>query len=136
MNVLMRAGALGVMSGSRSLLAPALLARELSSPMAFILSLLALGELVADKLPVTPARTDPLGLSARLVSGAIVGASICKRRDRIACAMTAAAGALVGSYALVAARRLAASQRIPNALAGACEDALALAAGRWLILRA
>jgi uncharacterized membrane protein len=136
MNVLFRAGALGAVSGSRSLLAPALVARRMSSsPLARILSLLAAGEVVTDKLPSIPARTDALPLMGRLASGAIVGASISKGRYRIPCALTGAAGALAASYALVAARRLATSRRIPNAVAGTCEDALALAAGLWLMQR-
>ena len=50
-----------------------------------ILTLLALGELVADKLPQTPSRTAPPGLLARLIMGALTGA----------CAATAGAGGAV-----------------------------------------
>jgi uncharacterized membrane protein len=40
-----------------------------SLPAVIILSLLALTELILDKLPNTPNRTAPLGLIARIVTG-------------------------------------------------------------------
>jgi uncharacterized membrane protein len=136
MNPLITAGAFGAVSGSRSMLGPALVARPVSSsPLARILSYLAAGEIAADKLPAIPARTDTLPLFGRIVSGAIVGASVCSRRQRVACALTGAAGALVAAYALAAGRRVAAQRRIPNAVAGAFEDVLALGAGLWLVRR-
>jgi uncharacterized membrane protein len=137
MNVLVTAAALGAVSGSRSMLAPALVARAISSsPLAPILSLFAAGEMAADKLPAIPARTEALPLFGRMVSGAVVGAAVGGRRHRVAGALTGAAGALAASFALAAARRLASAQRIPNAVAGVCEDALALGAGLWLTRRA
>jgi uncharacterized membrane protein len=136
MNPLLTAGALGAVSGSRSMLAPALVARAVgSSPYAPILSLFAAGEMAADKMPFIPARTDALPLVGRVASGAMVGAALTKG-NRAAGALAGAAGALAASYALVAARRYAAAWRIPNAVAGACEDALALAAGMWALRRA
>ena len=136
MNALITAGAFGAVSGSRSMLGPALVARAVSSSsLARILSYLAAGEMAADKLPTIPARTDTLPLFGRIVSGAIVGASVCSRRQRVACALTGAAGALVAAYALTAARRVAAQRRIPNTVAGAFEDVLALGAGLWLVRR-
>jgi uncharacterized membrane protein len=136
MNALITAGAFGAVSGSRSMLGPALVARAVSSsPLARILSYLAAGEMAADKLPTIPARTDTLPLFGRIVSGAIVGASVCSRRQRVACALTGAAGALVAAYALTAGRRVAAQRQIPNAVAGAFEDVLALGAGLWLVRR-
>jgi len=136
MNALITAGAFGAVSGSRSMLGPALVARAVSSsPLARILSYLAAGEMAADKLPTIPARTDTLPLFGRIVSGAIVGASVCSRRQRVACALTGAAGALVAAYALTAGRRIAAQRQIPNAVAGAFEDVLALGAGLWLVRR-
>ncbi|HTQ33765.1 MAG TPA: DUF4126 family protein [Stellaceae bacterium] len=43
---------------------------------AYILTLLAVIELVFDQLPGTPSRKSPTGFTARLVSGAISGAAI------------------------------------------------------------
>src|ERR1017187_10526338 len=42
----------------------------------YILSLLALGELIADKLPRTPSRKSPLGFIGRITTGALCGASL------------------------------------------------------------
>src|SRR5215831_8674861 len=41
-----------------------------------VFTALAVAELIADKLPKTPARTAPLGLIARLVLGAACGVAI------------------------------------------------------------
>ena len=42
----------------------------------YVISLLAIGELVADKLPTTPSRKASVGFAARLVSGALCGAAL------------------------------------------------------------
>jgi len=55
-----------------------------STPLAFlgsaaapyVLSLLAIGELIADKLPKTPSRKAPMGFSARVASGALCGGAM------------------------------------------------------------
>jgi uncharacterized membrane protein len=83
---------IGVIAGLRSLTAPAVLswAARLgwlhleNTPLAFlgyaaspyILSMLAIIELIADKLPKTPSRKAPLGFAARLVTGALCGAAL------------------------------------------------------------
>lgn len=50
----------------------AFLAGSLVAAIAFTVA--AVGEYVADTLPQTPSRTAPVGLSARIVFGALVGA--------------------------------------------------------------
>src|SRR5215831_817434 len=82
---------IGFFAGLRSLTAPAATAwaahlewlrldRPLSLigsfPSAVILTLLAIAELVADKLPKTPNRTSPPGLIARILTGALTGACV------------------------------------------------------------
>jgi uncharacterized membrane protein len=47
-----------------------------SVPGVAIFTLLAIEELVADKLPQTPSRTAPPGLIARIVMGGLTGACI------------------------------------------------------------
>ena len=94
--------------------------------------LLALGEMVMDKLPATPSRVSPMVLSGRVVSGAIAGAAVTPgaRVQGALIGITAAVGA---SYLLYALRRLATGKlRIPNLLAGLAEDALVLEAGARL----
>src|SRR5262249_35726026 len=42
----------------------------------WVLTFLAVGELVADQLPSMPSRTAPRGFTARIVSGAVSGAAV------------------------------------------------------------
>jgi hypothetical protein len=42
----------------------------------YILSILAIGELIADKLPKTPSRKAPMPFAARVVIGALCGAAL------------------------------------------------------------
>jgi uncharacterized membrane protein len=51
----------------------------------YVLTILALGELVTDKLPSTPSRKIPIQFGARIVAGALCGA-----------ALTAPSGAWIG----------------------------------------
>ena len=90
--VLLMALLIGVVAGLRSLTAPAVVAWagflgwiNLSHTWAswvanigtvVILTVLAVGELVADKLPKTPARTAPPGFAARIITGGFSGAVI------------------------------------------------------------
>jgi uncharacterized membrane protein len=92
MLVLLMALLIGVVAGLRSLTAPAVVAwaaflgwinlhSTWASWMAnvitvVILTILAVAELVTDKLPKTPARTSPPGFGARLATGAFSGAVI------------------------------------------------------------
>src|ERR1044072_7976491 len=98
---------IGTVAGLRSLLAPAVVAWAAhfdllnlnGSPFAFmgsrtaavIFSIFALGELIGDKLPATPKRTALAPLLARIVLGALSGASLC-----VAAGNSLLAGALLG----------------------------------------
>jgi uncharacterized membrane protein len=42
----------------------------------YILSVLAIGELIADKLPSTPSRKAPLGSTGRVLAGALCGGAV------------------------------------------------------------
>jgi uncharacterized membrane protein len=83
---------IGVVAGSRTFTAPAAVSwatrfqwLHLSgTPLGFlgalaapyILTVLAIGELIVDKLPSTPSRKAPTGFVARIVSGAFCGAAL------------------------------------------------------------
>jgi uncharacterized membrane protein len=84
---------IGVVGGLRSMTAPAIISWAATtgwlnlhgSPFAFmgltvtvvITSLLAVGELIADKLPIIPKRTALAPLLARIVVGGLCGACLC-----------------------------------------------------------
>jgi uncharacterized membrane protein len=72
---LRRAAALGTVTGARTFLAPAALALRgrLGKAAKFALPALAAGELVGDKLPGAPPRSEGPGLIGRVVSGAFSG---------------------------------------------------------------
>jgi uncharacterized membrane protein len=68
----------------------------------WVLTLLALGELVTDQLPATPSRTVPVQFGARLLSGALSGATVGLATGSpiggtVAGVLGAAAGTLGGS---------------------------------------
>jgi uncharacterized membrane protein len=92
-----------------------------------ILTLLAVGELVADQLPTMPSRTAPAGFVGRIVSGAISGAAVGTAGGTIIGGMTAGiAGAVVGTLGGHAFRaRLAAAFRRDRP-AAFIEDAIAI----------
>src|SRR5712671_3159322 len=92
MTTLILAFFIGVIAGLRSLTPPAAVswAARLgwlhleNTSLAFlgyaaapyVFSVLAVGELIADKLPKSPSRKAPMGLLARIVTGALCGAAL------------------------------------------------------------
>jgi uncharacterized membrane protein len=145
--------ALGVLAGMRTTSAPAIASHILSrrhsaqlskSPLSFMQSkytaiaskAFAVAELVGDKLPGTPNRTDPRGVAFRCLSGSLAGACIYKASGNSAFtgALIGAAvafGSTFGSYFL---RKSAVEKfQIFDPLAGAIEDALVIGAGVALI---
>lgn len=64
------------------------------------LSAAAAGEDIGDKMPGTPDRTAPLGLTGRLIMGGLVGAIVATayRRNITGGAALGAAGAAAGTY--------------------------------------
>lgn len=105
---------IGVVAGLRSMTAPAVVswAARLGwlhleqTPLAFlgytptpyILSVLALGELIADKLPKTPSRKAPVGFAGRILTGAVSGAALTAPHSGWAGGLLAGiAGAIVGT---------------------------------------
>ncbi|HWX40449.1 MAG TPA: DUF4126 family protein, partial [Blastocatellia bacterium] len=107
-----------------------------STAAAYVLTALALGELVVDKLPGTPNRTAAVGLTARIAMGALSGAALC-----IAGAQSAALGAVlgamvafVGAFAGYKARTgLVRTFKTPDYIIAVLEDLVAVA-GAFLIV--
>jgi uncharacterized membrane protein len=111
----------GIVAGLRTFLAPAGVswAARLgvlgvtNSPLAFmgyrytpvIFTVLALGELVMDKLPKTPSRKAPPSFIARIVSGALAGGTIGASGDMLVLGLVAGAiGAVAGTLGGAAVR--------------------------------
>jgi uncharacterized membrane protein len=143
-----KALALGAISGLRSASGPAFVGRAANrghmdldgSPLAFFgsprlskaLTLAQLGEIIGDKLPMTPSRTAWPPLLGRAVSGGLVGAAAFLSEGR-----HAATGAILGSSAAIAAafagenlRALAVEKSgLPNPGVAIVEDALVVFVG-------
>jgi uncharacterized membrane protein len=143
--VFLLAVGIGIVAGLRSLTAPAVVAwgayvgwlnlhgSQLafmgSTPAVAIFSLLALGELVADKLPMTPKRTAPAPLLARVVTGGFCGACFCVAAGKslIAGALLGGTGAVVGAFVGYQVRRgLVTKLHIKDLVVAICEDLLAI----------
>lgn len=139
---------LGAISGLRSASGPAFVSRAASrggldlggTRLAFLgsprlskaLLVMALGELLGDKLPTTPSRTALPPLLGRAASGGVVGAALFVAEGR-----RAVAGAALGSSAAVAAAFAGESLRallsekggLPDPVVALAEDAVVLLVG-------
>ena len=139
---------IGVIAGLRSFTAPATVAWGLrlgwftvgSSRLAFmgsiagvvIISLLAFGELVADKLPSTPNRTSPVGLIGRFILGGFAGVILaCAGGQRpILGAVLGGVGGIAGAFAGYQVRtRLVKVLKCPDFVIAILEDAVAIGGG-------
>jgi len=145
---------MGATAGMRSLAAPAIvshLAKAGHLPLeharigflgrpstAKTMAVLAVGEVIADKLPFIPKRTKAPSLIARTVSGALSGAAIAssKKRSGILGALLGAAGAIAATYGVYALRKAAGEKlRIPDPIVAVLEDATVAGCG-YLMLSA
>ena len=144
---------IGFFGGLRSLTAPAATAwavhlgwLKLEGPLALIGSLagvviftvLALVELVADKLPRTPSRTAPPGLIARIVMGGLTGACLTAGAGQgiVPGALLGAMGGVAGCFAGYQARtKIVQALRTRDLYVALIEDFVALAGSLWVVSR-
>jgi uncharacterized membrane protein len=152
--VLVLAIGIGIVAGLRSLTPPAVVAWAAhlgwlnlhGSPLAFmgsttavaIFSLLAVGELVADKLPKTPKRTAVAPLLARILTGGLCGACLCAAAGKslLAGALLGGTGGVIGAFTGYEIRsRLVSNLHIKDFLVAACEDLVAIALAFFLVSR-
>jgi uncharacterized membrane protein len=145
---------IGVVAGLRSFTAPAVVAWAAhlgwihlqGSPLAFmgsnwavgIFTVLALFELVADQLPNTPSRTAAVGLSARIVTGALSGACLGVAGGNALWlgALMGVIGALIGAFGGYHGRvGLVRGLRVPDFAIAIPEDIVAIALGVFLASR-
>ena len=134
---------IGVVAGLRAVMAPAAIAWAArlgwldlhGSWLAFlgyrwtpwVLSLLALGEIVNDKLPNTPSRKVPPQFGARIVSGALCGAAIgIPAGHWLPGLLLGAIGAVLGTLGGSAMRANLARAFVNDRPAALVEDAIAI----------
>lgn len=144
---------IGLFAGLRALTAPAatawaahlgwlklqgVLALIGSTPSVAIFTILAVLELVADKLPKTPSRTSPPGLIARIVMGGLTGACVAAGggEGAVLGAVLGIVGGVVGCFGgFQARRRLVKSLRTPDIYVALLEDLVAIAGSLWAVSR-
>jgi uncharacterized membrane protein len=142
---------IGLFAGLRSLTAPAATAwaahlgwLKLQGALALIgstasvaiFTLLAVAELVADKLPNTPNRTSPPGLIARIVMGGLAGACVAAGGGSGASlgAVFGVVGGVVGCFGGYEARKqLVKALRTPDFRVALIEDLVAIAGSLWAV---
>ena len=103
-----------------------------------IFTLLAVGELIGDKLPKTPSRISLFPLIARAVSGALAGAAlvITAGASLAVGIVGGAVGALVGSFLGYYLRRtLTQSAGLPDLPVALLEDLVAIGGGLFVASR-
>ena len=152
-NTLLKAVGLGIIAGMRSMSAPALVSNHLAGggpealsgtpfeamarpKAASLLKGLALGEMIADKLPVIPSRISAAPLIARAVSGAVCGGAICAAEgERVELgAVAGGLAAVAGAYGFYHLRRaIGEGSKVPDPLLGLAEDAMVITGGLTIL---
>ena len=145
------AATLGWAAGMRSMTPPAVLAHALGSRTlanrlltrrrpqpartlgtdraAALLTVAAAGELVVDKLPMAPPRTQAPALAGRVATGALAGAALAaaRRQSPVGPAVVGAVGAFVSSFVMMEARREIGERfDVPDPAVAVVEDVLAI----------
>ena len=145
---------LGCICGLRSLTAPAVVCwaahfgwlRFDGTPLAFLdrpvmliaVTVLAIGELIGDKLPKTPSRTAPLGLTARVVLGGASAAALAvsARSGVPLAALAGAIGGVAGAFGGYNVRHfLVAKKHLPDFVVAIAEDLVAIIGGLMIVSR-
>jgi uncharacterized membrane protein len=136
---------LGMVAGLRSMTAPAVMCWAAhwgwfdlqGTPLAFmastaataVFSLLALGELIADKLPATPSRLAPGPLAARIVLGGLSGSAYyaAVHWSLLVGAVVGGIGGVAGAFAGYHVRRAITQKlHVPDFLIAPIEDVIAI----------
>src|ERR1700677_1874740 len=141
---------IGCVCGLRSMTAPAVVAwgahlgwlHLQASLLAFftnrislaIFSVFAIGELIADKLPFIPARTQAGPLAVRVVFGGVCGAALCTSvaASPLMGALLGGVGGLAGAFAGYTYRRRLTTM-VPDLVLALLEDLVAVGGGFLLV---
>jgi uncharacterized membrane protein len=150
MVILLCAFLIGCVCGLRSMTAPAVVAwgahlgwlHLQSSLLAFfsqkislvIFSLFAIGELIADKLPFIPARTQAGPLAVRVIFGGVCGAALCisGAASPLMGALLGGVGGVAGAFAGYTYRRRL-TPMVPDLVLALLEDLVAVGGGFLLV---
>ncbi len=143
---------IGIVAGLRAFTAPAVVAWAThlgwlslqdsrlafvgSTVVVIILSLLATGELVADKLPKTPRRTALMPLLARICTGAFCGAclSLAAKQSPLFGALSGGIGGIIGAFVgYEIRRRLVAQLHLKDFVVAGGEDLIAIGFACFLV---
>jgi uncharacterized membrane protein len=144
---------IGFVGGLRSMTAPAVVCwgahfgwlpltgssvNFLAHPAALVIfTILAAGELIADKLPFIPSRTTPVPLIIRIILGATCGTALCVVA-KLALGygvLLGSLGAIVGAYGGYNYRRLIPNSGAAQFLTALLEDIVAVGGGFWIVSR-
>ena len=145
---------IGVVAGLRSLMAPAVVAWAAhlgwlhlqgtslsfmgSKAAVVIFSLLAIGELIGDKLPRVPKRTAVAPLLARIVTGGLSAACLCALANQSLGigAGLGAVGAVIGAFGGYNVRKYLVNQlKLPDLIIAVLEDLIAITLVLFLVSR-
>lgn len=145
---------IGVVAGLRSLTAPAVVAWAAhrnwinlhntalsfmaSTAVVVIFTLLAVAELVSDKLPFTASRLKPPGLIARIVFGGLSGAcvAVSGAQPLVLGAVLGVIGGIAGAFAgYEVRRRLVRALNVPDLVIALLEDVVAIGGGLFIVSR-
>jgi uncharacterized membrane protein len=145
---------IGVIAGLRAITAPAVVCwgahlgwlhlegtklAFLGHPITLvIITLMAIGEIINDKLPKTPARTSAGGLIPRILFGGFSGAAVAISVGEgvVVGAILGIVGALVGTYAGYHIRHaIVTKANLPDLPVALLEDVIAIAGGLLIISR-
>jgi uncharacterized membrane protein len=142
---------IGLFGGLRALTAPAVTAWAVhlgwlkldgsltligSLPSVVIFTLLAVVELVADKLPQTPSRTAPPGLIARILMGGLTGACVAAGggQGAVLGALLGIVGGIVGCFGGYQARTgFVKALGVPDIYVALVEDLVAIGGSLWTV---
>ena len=143
---------IGIVAGLRSMTAPAVVAWGAhlgwlnlhGSPLALmgsttavaLFSFPAVGELIADKLPLIGKRTAPAPLIARIITGGLCGACLCAAggKSLVAGAVLGGIGGFVGAFLGYGIRRRL-DLHIKDFVVAVCEDVVAVGLALFLVSR-
>jgi uncharacterized membrane protein len=146
--------AIGIIAGLRALTAPAVvcwaahlgwlnlqnshLAWMGSTAAVAIFSILALAEIINDKLPATGSRTAPPSLVIRSITGALAGTAlaIAASQSVLLGIVLGVVGALAGSFLGYEVRhRIVTGLKVPDFPIALVEDAIAIGCGLLIVSR-